>query len=270
MRVRTSGGKPGPTAAFEQVEDPFDDLCWPEAQPSVWERVGPQIACDPNAHQGTLQDLELAVPVVPGKLVCVGRNYRAHAAELGNEVPSEPLLFLKPTSALVPSGGEVVVPPGFARIDMESELVAVIGQRAHHVTTADALDYVAGYTLGNDVSNRDLQRGDKQWTRGKGFDTFAPLGPWVRLLEPGTTLPADARIQGYLEGELRQDAPLSAMVFDVATVVAYISACMTLHPGDVIYTGTPAGVAQLSPGQSISIKLSGFELGQLDNVLVSG
>jgi 2-keto-4-pentenoate hydratase/2-oxohepta-3-ene-1,7-dioic acid hydratase in catechol pathway len=179
--------------------------------------------------------------------VCVGRNYRAHAEELGNEVPEEPLLFFKPSSALLASGQPLPLPRGHQRIDMESELVAVVGQQATAVTPARALEHVAGYTLGNDVSNRDHQRGDKQWTRGKGFDGSAPCGPFVRLWPPGTPLPGTARIRGYLDEELRQDSSLDLMIFDLATVLAYVSRVMTLEPGDLVYTGTPEGVSALTP-----------------------
>jgi 2-keto-4-pentenoate hydratase/2-oxohepta-3-ene-1,7-dioic acid hydratase in catechol pathway len=217
-----------------------------------------------------LREVELAPPLCPSKILCVGRNYRAHAEEMGNEVPAEPLLFFKPPSALVASGQPVVRPEGYERVDMEAELVAVIGRRGRRIAAGDALDHVAGYTLGNDVSNRDLQRRDSQWTRAKGFDTFAPLGPFVRLVAPGEALPGSAKIQGWLDGELRQEAPLSAMVFDVAAVIAHVSACMTLEPGDVIYTGTPSGVCPLSPGQTTAVTLAGFDLGQLSNPVVVG
>src|SRR5690606_19980192 len=167
-----------------------------------------------------------------------------------NEVPTEPLLFFKPASALVASGRPIVLPPGYERIDMEAELVAVIG-RVGRPTVGDALSIVAGYTLGNDVSCRDLQRRDKQWTRAKGFDTFAPLGPFVRVALHATEHPpSDARIRGFVDDELRQDAPLGDMLFDLPTVLAYLGRVMTLEPGDVIYTGTPAGVSPLVPGST--------------------
>jgi 2-keto-4-pentenoate hydratase/2-oxohepta-3-ene-1,7-dioic acid hydratase in catechol pathway len=152
---------------------------------------------------------------------------------------------------------------------MEAELVVVIGRRGRNIPIEHAQEYVAGYTLGNDVSNRDLQRKDGQWTRAKGFDTFAPLGPFVRLATPDDGPPGTARVQGLIDGELRQDAPLSAMVFDVATIVAYISACMTLEPGDVIYTGTPSGVSELKPGQVSMVTVAGYPLGQLRNPIAS-
>jgi 2-keto-4-pentenoate hydratase/2-oxohepta-3-ene-1,7-dioic acid hydratase in catechol pathway len=257
VRVVTDGHAPAGDALVEEIAppsglDPFTSLV---------PRVG--------GLRRPLSDVTLAVPVQPSKIICVGRNYRAHAEEMGNEVPAEPLLFFKPPSALVASGRPIVRPPGYERVDMEAELVAVIGRRGRNVPVEHAHEYVAGYTLGNDVSNRDLQRKDGQWTRAKGFDTFAPLGPFVRLAPADDPPPGSARVQGFIDGELRQDAPLSAMVFDVATIVAYISACMTLEPGDVIYTGTPSGVSELKPGQVSMVTVSGWALGQLRNPIAS-
>ncbi len=264
VRVITDGREPGPEDLLDILRDPFDDELWPEALPSTWARLADETAVERPAV-AAVADVDVLAPCRPGKVLCVGRNYRAHAAELGNEVPTEPLMFHKPSSAVVGSGAPVVIPPGFTRVDMESELVAVIGRRGRNIEREDGLNHVAGYTLGNDVSNRDLQRGDKLWTRGKGFDTFAPLGPWIRVTEPGFVLPGDARVQGRLDGELKQDAALSDMVFDISTVLAYISACMTLEPGDVLYTGTPEGVSPLRPGQTIEVTLQGFDLGTLRN-----
>lgn len=264
VRVVTDGRAPVLEDHFDIVRDPFDDELWPEEITSAWQRLQADELVE-QAGAGALEDVDVLAPCRPGKVLCVGRNYRAHAAELGNEVPTQPLIFQKPSSAVVGSGASVVIPSGFERVDMESELVAVIGRRGRNITRTEALNHVAGYTLGNDVSNRDLQRGDKLWTRGKGFDTFAPLGPWVRITDPGFVLPDAARVQGSLDGELRQNGPLGAMVFDLATVIEFISACMTLEPGDVLYTGTPEGVSALKPGQRIEIRLEGFELGTLVN-----
>lgn len=265
VRVITNGRPPAAEDLLDILRDPFDDELWPESQASVWSRLADEDAAVERPSVATVEDVNLLAPCRPGKVLCVGRNYSAHAQEMGNEVPTEPMMFHKPRSAVIGGDEAVVVPPGFERVDMESELVAVIGRRGRNIAVTDGLDHVAGYTLGNDVSNRDLQRGDKLWTRGKGFDTFAPLGPWIRVTPPGEALPPQARIQGRLDGELRQDAPLADMVFDIATVIAFISACMTLEPGDVIYTGTPEGVSALQPGQTIEITLEGFELGTLRN-----
>lgn len=265
VRVITDGRPPAPEDLLDILRDPFDDELWPADKGSVWERLADQDNAVERRAVATVADVSVLAPCRPGKVLCVGRNYRAHAAEMGNEVPAEPLMFHKPRSAVVGGGADVIIPPGFNRVDMESELVAVIGRRGRNIAAQDGLAHVAGYTLGNDVSNRDLQRGDKLWTRGKGFDTFAPLGPWIRVTEPGLELPKGARIQGRLDGELRQDAALGDMVFDVSAVLAFISACMTLEPGDVLYTGTPQGVSALEPGQAIEITLQGFELGTLRN-----
>lgn len=264
VRVVTDGRPPCGGDDFDIVRDPFDDELWPAPVASVWARLhADELVVQPGVAM--LEDVDVLAPCRPGKVLCVGRNFRAHAAELGHEVPREPLMFMKPSSAVVGSGGAIVVPPGFERVDMESELVAVIGTRGRAIAPEHAAAHIAGFTLGNDVSNRDLQRGDKLWTRGKGFDTFAPLGPWIRAVAPDFELPLYARIRGSLDGEVRQDAALRDMVFDLPTIIAFISACMTLEPGDVIYTGTPEGVCALRPGQRVEIELVGFELGKLIN-----
>ncbi|MCA9610663.1 MAG: fumarylacetoacetate hydrolase family protein [Myxococcales bacterium] len=204
----------------------------------------------------------LGVPVEPSKIVCIGRNYRAHAAELGNDVPSAPLLFLKPPSALLATGGTIEPPADSARIDYEGEIAVVIGRRARHVAEADALGHVFGVTCANDVTARDIQRADVQFTRGKGFDGFCPLGPWIET-EPG---PLDRlEITTRVNGEVRQAGRSDQMVFPIPFLVAYISRVMTLEPGDVILTGTPEGVAPLSPGDVVEVEVSG--VGPLTSVL---
>lgn len=269
VRLWTDGDAPGPHTEVEEIADPFAGAtAWQggnaEANAYALAREAEPLA---DGLRGPLQQFELAPPVRAGKILCVGRNYRAHAEEMGNEVPDEPILFHKPASSLLASGQALDLPRGYDRIDMESELVAVIGRTAISVSRADALHHVAGYTLGNDVSCRDLQRGDKLWTRGKGFDGFAPCGPFVRLVEPGTALPGSARIRGYLDDEPRQDAPIELMIFDLPFVIEYISRVMTLEPGDLIYTGTPKGVSALSPGQVVRIEFDGFNLGRLTTPL---
>ena len=253
MRVVTDGHAPVGNSVVEEIVAPAGPQPFAALQPLD------------GGLRSALDDVTLAVPVCPSKILCVGRNYRAHAEEMGNEVPTEPLLFFKPPSALVASGQPIIRPAGYERVDMEAELVAVIGRRGRNIPIDRALQYVAGYTLGNDVSNRDLQRRDGQWARAKGFDSFAPLGPFVRLVAPGEGPPGTARVQGLVDGELRQDAPVSDMIFDVASVIATISACMTLEPGDVVYTGTPSGVTELKPGRVAMVTLSGWALGQLRN-----
>lgn len=257
IRVITTGALPGPADTAEAIADPFADLGG-----DPW-----QLAARPGTKVA-LVDLP-PLPPTPGKVVCVGRNYRAHAAELGNEVPTEPLLFFKPSSCLAVDGAALELPRGYDRVDMEAELVVVIGRRARSIHPADAWQHVAGYALGNDISNRDLQKRDKQWTRAKGFDGAGPVGPWLRLTPPGFVLPAaDIHIRGHLDGDVVQKAALSDMVFDIPTVLAYISAAMTLLPGDLIFTGTPEGVSALRPGCTTAVDTTGFELGTLTTPVV--
>ncbi len=194
---------------------------------------------------------DLACPVAPSKIVCVGRNYAAHAKELGHEIPSEPLLFLKPPSALLGPAGTVALPPESARVEHEAELAVVIGRRAKNLTKDDALGAVFGYTCACDVTARDLQRKDVQFTRAKSFDTFCPVGPWIETeLEPGVV-----GIRCRVNGETRQDGNTSRMLFDVPTVVSYVSHMMTLEAGDLLLTGTPQGVGPLVAGDSLEVDI---------------
>ncbi|HEY8041776.1 MAG TPA: fumarylacetoacetate hydrolase family protein [Polyangiaceae bacterium] len=206
-----------------------------------------------TGETAALAEDALLCPVAPSKLVCIGRNYAAHAKELGHEVPTEPLLFLKPPSALLGPHGVVRLPPESARVEHEAELVVVVGKRAKNVAAADALAHVFGYTCACDVTARDLQKKDVQFTRAKGFDTFCPVGPWIE-----TELdPAAQRVQCRVGGQTRQDGPTAHMIFDVPTLVAYVSRMMTLEPGDVILTGTPEGVGPLAAGDALEIEVSG-------------
>lgn len=265
VSARTGGAAPAAGDELRALDDPFAE----DGEDEVVDAYARVRASGGGAVIGRVGAVKLLPPVRPSKVLCVGRNFRAHAAELGNEVPTEPLLFFKPPSCLIASGEPVTLPRGYERIDMEAELVVVIGRRATAIAAADAWRHVAGYTLGNDISNRDLQKRDKQWTRAKGFDGFGPIGPWLRLVAPGTVLPAaELRIQGGVDGVRKQDASLADMVFDVPYLLAYISACMTLVPGDVIFTGTPEGVTALTPGVTTRVELSGsgggWDLGVLE------
>jgi 2-keto-4-pentenoate hydratase/2-oxohepta-3-ene-1,7-dioic acid hydratase in catechol pathway len=198
----------------------------------------------------------------PSKIVAVGLNYAAHVTENdpSRKIPDEPELFLKPPSALLGHGGTILLPPG-NRIDYEAELCLVIGRRAQRVPESSALDYVLGYTCGNDVSHRDLQYKDGQWVRGKGFDTFCPLGPWIE-----TELdPSDLAIVSRLNGEPRQNSRTSQMLFPPAFLVSFISQVMTLEPGDVIMTGTPYGVGPMVPGDVIEVEIE--RIGVLRNLV---
>lgn len=213
----------------------------------------------PGAAIMPLADAALLPPIRPGKIVCIGRNYTAHAAEHNAPVPQEPMIFLKAPSALLAPGAAIEIPAGIGRVDHEVELAVVVGKRARNVRREDALDYVFGYTCANDVSARDLQNKDGQWGRAKGFDTFCPLGPWiVTELDP-----ADLGIRAWVNGELKQDSRTSYMVFNVPTLIAFISPVMTLEPGDVILTGTPAGVSGLTPGDTVRVEVEG--IGTLEN-----
>lgn len=204
---------------------------------------------------GAVGEVTLDVPVVPGKIVAVGLNYAAHVTENDptREVPTEPVIFMKPNSALLPPDGVIELPPA-DRIDYEAELCIVIGKRASRVSEAEALDYVLGYTCGNDVSHRDQQHKDGQWVRAKGYDTFCPLGPWIETeLDPG-----NVAIQSRLNGEVRQDNHTTNMIFNPAFLISFISNVMTLEPGDVIMTGTPEGVGPMQAGDTIEVEVEGI------------
>ncbi|MCK4727218.1 MAG: fumarylacetoacetate hydrolase family protein [Anaerolineales bacterium] len=210
-----------------------------------------------------IEEVQLLPPVVPTKIICVGRNYVAHAEEHDAEVPQIPLLFLKPPSAVVGPQEKIILPPQSQRVDHEAELVVVIGKQGRWIQTDDAFDFVLGYTIGNDVTARDLQRRDGQWTRGKGFDTFCPIGPWVETEFD----PADALISCHVNGEMRQMASTRDMVFSVRQLITFASSVMTLEPGDLLFSGTPAGVSPLSPGDAVMVSIEG--IGELTNHVIS-
>ena len=206
-------------------------------------------------------ELKEQLVVFPSKIVCVGRNYAEHAKELGNEAPSDPIIFLKPPSALLEPGGTIVIPPQSQRVDFEGELVIVIAKQARNVRRAQWRDVVFGFTCANDVTARDLQKKDVQFTRGKSFDTFLPIGPWIeRDLDPFSL-----RIRTRVNGETRQDGNTSQMIFPCDFLVEFISSIMTLLPGDVILTGTPAGVGPLASGDKVDVEIEG--IGTLSNVV---
>jgi 2-keto-4-pentenoate hydratase/2-oxohepta-3-ene-1,7-dioic acid hydratase in catechol pathway len=208
-----------------------------------------------------LEEATLLAPVAPSKIVCVGRNYREHAAELGNEVPAEPLLFLKAPSALISAEEAIRIPELSKRVDFEGEIAIVIGERCSKIgPEEDPRDYIRGYTIANDVTARDLQKKDGQWSRAKGFDTFCPVGPLVTdEVDPAAGISITTR----LNGELRQDGNTRDLIFSIDYLLRYITAAMTLFPGDLILTGTPAGVAPMQPGDRVAVTVEG--LGTLTN-----
>jgi 2-keto-4-pentenoate hydratase/2-oxohepta-3-ene-1,7-dioic acid hydratase in catechol pathway len=201
-----------------------------------------------------LQDVRLLSPAQPGKIVCIGRNYAAHAAELGNDVPKEPLMFLKPPSSVAGPEDSIVLTRYSQQVEHECELAVVMGKRCSKLVEADdPLEYVLGYTCVNDVTARDLQKKDVQFTRAKGFDTFCPLGPHI---ETGID-PASVVVEAFVNGAQRQSANTSQMIFPVVFLIRWISQMMTLEPGDVIATGTPAGVGPLNAGDMVEVKVAG-------------
>jgi 2-keto-4-pentenoate hydratase/2-oxohepta-3-ene-1,7-dioic acid hydratase in catechol pathway len=210
-----------------------------------------------------VKELKLMAPCEPSKIICVGRNYVEHAKELGNEVPQVPLIFFKPPSSIISNGDAIFLPVQSKQVEHEAELVIVIGKRAKNVTSEMAKEYIFGYTIGNDVTARDLQKSDGQWTRAKGFDTFCSFGPWIDT----DFDPSDSVVTCRVNGQMRQMASTRDMVFNVGTLIAYISSVMTLEPGDLIFTGTPAGVGELRNGDVVDVEIEG--LGKLSNSVKS-
>lgn len=216
----------------------------------------------PDGRILPIADVRLLAPVIPSKVVAVGRNYAAHASEFGNEVPSEPMIFLKPSSGVIGPGESIVLPWQSTQVEHEAELAVVIGRLCRDVPRDRVEEVIWGYTCANDVTARDLQRSDGQWSRAKGFDTFCPLGPWVQT----EFRVADGILACHVNGALRQQADLTEMVFDVPALIEAISAVMTLVPGDVILTGTPAGVGALQEADTVTVSIDG--LGSLTNRVV--
>jgi 2-keto-4-pentenoate hydratase/2-oxohepta-3-ene-1,7-dioic acid hydratase in catechol pathway len=217
-----------------------------------------------SSKEHRLADVRLLSPVLPrSKVIGIGRNYAAHAAEMGNDVPTEPLMFIKPNTSVVGPGDPIFYPRQTRELHYEGELAVVIGRICRDVPAEKAADVIWGYTVGNDVTARDLQRSDVQFTRAKGFDSFCPLGPWVE-----TELDvSDLRVQTFLNGDLVQDGRTSDLIFDVPTLVAHVSSVMTLLPGDVILTGTPEGVGPMEVGDEVEVSISG--IGNLTNTVKS-
>ena len=251
-RVEQRDGVDWVTAVLEDQD--FSEVCWDGLRYHLFFEPFP------------LADATLLCPVAPSKIICVGRNYRDHAAELGNEVPKEPLLFLKPPSSLLAPGGSIVYPKLSARVDYEGELGIVIGKTARNLgPDEDVRGYIRGYTIVNDVTARDLQKSDGQWTRGKGFDTFCPVGPLVTdEIDP---LSGGVELETLVNGETKQRGNTKDFIFDIPELLRYITAFLTLEPGDLIPTGTPAGVGPVQPGDSIEVRIAG--IGSLVNPVKS-
>lgn len=254
-------------ARFTTDEDPqYGVVGGPDGDEIVASLVGDPLysGIELTGEQFPLADVRLLAPVIPrSKVACVGRNYADHAAELGNDVPIEPLIFLKPNTSVIGPFEPIVYPSQSTDVHFEGELAVVIGRICRDVPESRVADVVYGYTIGNDVTARDLQAKDGQWARAKGFDSFCPLGPWIE-----TQLdPTDLELRTDLNGEVQQRSRTGSMIFDVPAVVAYITSFMTLLPGDVVLTGTPAGVGPMMPGDDVSVTIEG--IGTLTNRVVS-
>ncbi|MEV4318347.1 fumarylacetoacetate hydrolase family protein [Actinocrispum sp. NPDC049592] len=234
------GEADGQEVALEIAEQPF-------VKPSFSGRRWP------------LADVRLLAPVLPTKVVCIGKNYADHAREMGGEPPADPVIFIKPSTSVIGPNAPIKLPADSSRVDFEGELAVVIGQPCKDVPAEKAASVIFGYTVGNDVTARDQQKADGQWTRGKSHDTFCPLGPWVE-----TQLKAeDLAIRTELDGEVKQDSRTSLLLHDVPKIIEWVTRVMTLLPGDVILTGTPAGVGPMTAGQSVSVTVEG--IGTLTN-----
>jgi 2-keto-4-pentenoate hydratase/2-oxohepta-3-ene-1,7-dioic acid hydratase in catechol pathway len=221
---------------------------------------GSSVMFDGNSYQ--LAEMRLLPPCLPSKIVGLGLNYRSHAKETKLSIPAVPLIFIKPSTAVIGPGEEIVLPHFSRRVDYEGELGVVVGKKAKNVLKDKARDYVLGYTCVNDVSERHAQREDGQWTRAKGFDTFAPIGPWIETeIEPD-----NLKIETYLNNEVRQSAYTADLIFGVYDLISFISGVMTLLPGDIIATGTPSGIGPMKPGDVVEVKID--KIGTLSNFVV--
>ena len=253
----------------EGVAWAVDDMLPPEEDLAALrlEDRSPASGFVPVALADLQQQGKLLAPVTPSKIVCVGRNYRDHAAELGNDVPTEPLLFLKPPSSLLAPGATVMMPGISKRVDFEGELAIVISNRCSKLSEGeDVRGYIRGYTCLNDVTARDIQKSDPQWTRGKGYDTFCPVGPMVT--DEIDAIANDVSLTTRVNGDAKQHGQTTDFIFDIPHLLRYITACMTLEVGDVIATGTPAGVAALQTGDVVEVEVAG--IGVLSNPFATG
>ena len=257
MRIArfTTGDEP----LFGIVTGDLDEYGQPDPDTQVVALAGDPIYAGINPLDQTyrLDEVKLLAPVIPrSKVVAIGKNYADHVAEMknvtGGEAPQEPMFFLKPNTSVIGLGDPIILPPQSERVDYEGELAVVIGKIARHVKAGDAAEHIFGYTVANDVTARDLQEKDGQWTRARGFDTFCPLGPVIE-----TELAPDAVLRTRLNGELKQEAPISDMVHDIPSIIEYASSVFTLLPGDVILTGTPSGIGPMKAGDTVEVEIDG-------------
>jgi 2-keto-4-pentenoate hydratase/2-oxohepta-3-ene-1,7-dioic acid hydratase in catechol pathway len=264
--VRIARFTTGDDPQYGVVTGDVDDLGIPAEDSMVVALAGDPLYVGVNLtdQEHKLADVRLLAPVIPrSKVVGIGRNYAAHAAELGNEVPEEPLMFLKPNTSVIGPGDPIFYPRQSKNVHYEGELAVVVSRICRDVPAEKAKDVIYGYTVGNDVTARDLQKSDVQFTRGKSFDSFCPLGPWIETeLDTG-----DLRVTTHLNGDLVQEGSTKDLIFDVATLVAHVTSVMTLLPGDVILTGTPEGVGPMNPGDEVEVAVAG--IGTLTNKVVS-
>ena len=214
----------------------------------------PLISTEPSGERVATKEVKLLAPVIPSKIVCIGMNFAAHAAEIAQDVPDEPLIFFKPSTAVIGPGDAIVLPRQSDQVELEVELAIVMGKLAKNITREQAADHIWGFTIGNDVTARDLQFSDLQWARAKGFDTFCPLGPWIET----DFVPESQALTSYVNDEERQSDTVSGMVFDPYSIVAYVSQNVTLLPGDVILTGSPSGISRIESGDVVQCDIEGI------------
>ncbi|SFC41174.1 2-keto-4-pentenoate hydratase/2-oxohepta-3-ene-1,7-dioic acid hydratase (catechol pathway) [Nocardioides terrae] len=268
MRIArfTTGGDP----QYGVIAGELDQFGQPEEDAQILVLAGDPlyVGLKPSDQAVAFKDAKLLAPVIPrSKVVAIGKNYADHVAEMkgvtGGEAPEEPLFFLKPNTSVIGPGDAIVYPPQTENLHFEGELAVVIGRICKDVPAEKAADVIFGYTLANDVSARDLQVKDKQWSRAKGFDTFCPLGPWIETELTLDEIKAGIDLKTYLQGDLKQDGSTADLIFDIPRIIAHVSAAMTLLPGDVILTGTPAGVGPMEPGDEVEV--ASPRLGALTN-----
>lgn len=259
MRVRIARIAHADQVVFAAIEGEGTD---PAGLTAV-EISGIQVATPEfTGRRWPLADVRLLAPILPSKVVCIGRNYAEHAAELGNEVPANPIIFLKPSTSIIGPNVPIELPPSSNRVDFEGELALVVGVPCRDVPAARANSVLLGYTVANDVTARDQQQQDGQWTRGKGHDTFCPLGPWIETAIDVS----DVGLRTELDGEVKQDSRTSLLLHGIGALIEWITAVMTLRPGDVVLTGTPAGVGPMKAGQTVSVTIDG--IGTLTNPVI--